>query len=311
LIKRHKNFLNRSLWQVFHTFKKDSNTSFAEYGIRYAYSIITEGYQMIYNLKSHSIKLFNLKADPIAQNNIAKDYDDISERLLSQFKEVYSSTPSYKAPLINLDEQTREQLKALGYIDAIEHTVDDSDFDGIPDKRDNCLYVFNPNQEDQDSDGLGNICDNCPDNYNPDQGDYDVDGIGNVCDNCIDMDGDGYGNPGFPHNTCSLDNCPNDYNPYQEDTYPTNGNGIGDACECEGDFDCDGDVDDSDAALFKADFNRNQYKNPCTNDNPCNGDFDCDGDVDWTDAEIFKEDYSKRSSENPCPPCAEGSYCVY
>jgi hypothetical protein len=81
--------------------------------------------------------------------------------------------------------------------------------------------------------------------------------------------------------------------------------------KCEGDFDCDGDVDEIDTALFKADFGRNQDKNPCTNDNPCNGDFDCDGDVDWSDAEKFKEDYGKRSSDNPCPACDEGSYCVY
>ena len=113
---------------------------------------------------------------------------------------------------------------------------------------------------------------------------------------------------GIPDND---DNCPYVSNPTQEDTYPPGGNGIGDACECEGDFDCDGDVDDIDAALFKADFGRNQDKNPCTNDNPCNGDLDCDGDVDWSDAEKFREDYGKRSSDNPCPACDEGSYCVY
>ena len=39
------------------------------------------------------------------------------------------------------------------------------------------------------------------------------------------------------------DNCFEIYNPDQEDTYPPGGNGIGDACECEGDFDCDGNVD--------------------------------------------------------------------
>jgi arylsulfatase A-like enzyme len=115
LIKRQKNFLNRSLWKVFHPFKKDSNTSFSEFS-NYNYSVITDGYQMIYNLKSDSIQLFNLIDDPLAKNNIAKDHNDISERLLSQSKEVYSTTPSYKAPIIFLDEQTREQLKTLGYI---------------------------------------------------------------------------------------------------------------------------------------------------------------------------------------------------
>ena len=119
LIKRHKDFLNRSLSEVFHPFQNDSTISFSEdYGIKNC-SIISDGYQMIYNLKSHSIQLFDLKTDPLAQNNIAKDNDDIAERLLSRFKEVYSVIPSYKALKINLDEETRDQLKALGYIDEV------------------------------------------------------------------------------------------------------------------------------------------------------------------------------------------------
>lgn len=32
---------------------------------------------------------------------------------------------------------------------------------------------------------------------------------------------------------------------------------------CEGNFDCDEDVDGSDAAVFKADFGRSPFKNPC------------------------------------------------
>ena len=71
---------------------------------------------MIYNSKSESIQLFNLKADPLAKNNIVKDHAGISERLLSQLKEFSSVTPSYKASIINLDKQTHEQLKSLGYI---------------------------------------------------------------------------------------------------------------------------------------------------------------------------------------------------
>jgi len=210
------------------------------------------------------------------------------------------------------EEDIKDELRALGYIDGQEYaskSTDDSDLDGIPDKSDNCLYLPNPKQEDTDEDGIGDFCDNCPYVSNPSQDDYDQNGIGDVCD-CPDLDRDGYGNAVFP-NTCEEDNCPDNYNPGQEDTYPPGGNGIGDACECEGDFDCDGDVDETDAALFKADFGRNQYKNPCTNDNPCNGDFDCDGDVDWSDAEIFKSDFGRNALKNPCPPCAGGNWCVY
>ena len=49
----------------------------------------------------------------------------------------------------------------------------------------------------------------------------------------------------------------------QEDTSPPDKNGIGDVCECEGDFDCDGDCDGTDAAKFKADFGRSTFGNPC------------------------------------------------
>jgi hypothetical protein len=40
---------------------------------------------------------------------------------------------------------------------------------------------------------------------------------------------------------------------------------------CEGNFDCDQDVDGSDAAIFKEDFGRNVFENPCETciDSPC------------------------------------------
>ena len=63
--------------------------------------------------------------------------------------------------------------------------------------------------------------------------------IGRPC-----MDDDECGIDGF----CSMN---------QEDTYPPESNGIGDACFlCESDFDYDSDVDGTDTALFKEDFGR-------------------------------------------------------
>ena len=107
------------------------------------------------------------------------------------------------------------------------------------------------------------------------------------------------------------DNCKSDANPGQEDTFPPAGNGIGNACDCEGDFECDGDCDGTDASKFKAAFGRNSFNNPCTSANPCNGDFECDGDADGTDASSFKVDFGRNSFNKPCPACVTGPWCGY
>ncbi|MBD3403739.1 S8 family serine peptidase [candidate division GN15 bacterium] len=59
-------------------------------------------------------------------------------------------------------------------------------------------------------------------------GDGDCDGIPNESDNCTDVDGDGYGDSGYPNNTCILDNCPTTYNPAQLDP---DDDGFGTACD--------------------------------------------------------------------------------
>jgi arylsulfatase A-like enzyme len=182
LIEINKNFLNRLLWRVFHPFQKDSHVSLGMELRNNTYSIITGDYQLLHNLKANSIKLFNIESDPLATNNIAKDHDVIAERLLSELKEYYSVLPLHKASTIGLDEKTREQLEALGYIDDPVVVADDEDFDGIPDAKDNCINSPNPDQEDPDSDGFGNGCDNCPAIFNPDQRDSDRDGTGDLCE---------------------------------------------------------------------------------------------------------------------------------
>jgi len=107
------------------------------------------------------------------------------------------------------------------------------------------------------------------------------------------------------------DNCPETPNPLQEDTYPPQGNNIGDACDCECDFDCDGDVDADDVAAFLTDFGRFQFNNPCANDDPCNGDCECDTDVDADDVGKFLEDFGRFEFNNPCPACEVSDWCVY
>ena len=110
-----------------------------------------------------------------------------------------------------------------GFDDAV-----DGDGDTVPDGCDNCPTDANSSQTDSDGDQIGDACDNCPTYANPSQQDSDLDGFGDPCDQCTDSDDDGYGNPGFPSNTCPDDNCPFTYNPGQADS---DSNGIGDACD--------------------------------------------------------------------------------
>lgn len=74
------------------------------------------------------------------------------------------------------------------------YVLADTDKDGIPDIRDNCVSVANANQVDVDGNGRGDACDdfdkdgiinsidNCPNDPNYNQSDVDGDGIGDVCD---------------------------------------------------------------------------------------------------------------------------------
>jgi cysteine-rich repeat protein len=106
---------------------------------------------------------------------------------------------------------------------------------------------------DRDADAIPDNQDNCPDNPNGPllgtctSGPTALIGIA-TCISHAECDPNGF---------CSKN---------QEDIYPPGGNGIGDACECEGDFNCDGDVDGTDASLFKSDFGRSSMQNPCP---PC------------------------------------------
>jgi len=107
------------------------------------------------------------------------------------------------------------------------------------------------------------------------------------------------------------DNCLNHYNPGQADTCPPQGNGIGDACDCEGNFDCDQDVDSSDVTASLADFGRSIYNNPCSNQDSCKGDFSFDRDVDAQDVTKFLEDFGRSQYNKPCPVCQMGVWCAY
>jgi YD repeat-containing protein len=156
----------------------------------------------------------------------------------------------------------------------------DTDDDGLDDSIDKCPTLATRDQTDSDGDGVGDVCDNCDAVANTAQSDVDRDGLGDLCDTCTDSDGDGFGDSGFPDNTCPDDNCPYAGNFVQTDT---DGDGNGDRCDGCDDWDLDGygvPGEAPDTCLGtdcdEADPNRNLFDAPEINDaidNQCPGEY--------------------------------------
>jgi hypothetical protein len=111
----------------------------------------------------------------------------------------------------------------------IFQTFVDTDSDGIPNHEDNCLLIPN----------------------GPELGTCLYGTVGETCNSSQECDPNGF---------CSMN---------QEDRDRDN---VGDVCDditmCKGNFDYDGDVDGTDAALFKEHFGRSAFNDPCPSDGP-------------------------------------------
>ena len=121
------------------------------------------------------------KIEEINKKCIFKEYEDYKDNWCC-FDEILANAKSVRNLYLEHEEKR------------------DDDFDGIPNKEDNCPTVTSNNRKDSDGDGLGDACDddidgdgkinwgdNCPTINNQDQKDSDGDNIGDACDNRDDL----------------------------------------------------------------------------------------------------------------------------
>ena len=119
LIEQNSTFPGRIRWRMLRAFGSDDNSPVAVAATRFRkqqYSIISGDYQLIYKMASPP-ELFDLSNDPLAQNDIAAHHEARVLQLVSKLSQIKNAHPRYKASTFVLDQETRQQLETLGYVD--------------------------------------------------------------------------------------------------------------------------------------------------------------------------------------------------
>lgn len=87
-----------------------------------------------------------------------------------------------RARILNIGDGVVDSTSGVDGVELIPAAEPDADLDGVPDATDNCIDIFNTNQDNPDGDMWGTLCDNCPKVANDDQSDADGDNVGDACD---------------------------------------------------------------------------------------------------------------------------------
>lgn len=132
---------------------------------------------------------------------------------------------------------------------------------------------------DSDNDGVLDNADNCPEHPN-----------GPVLGTCVMIRGNLFVGIGV---TCTEDGDCADDELCDLAQFDFDGTGVGDACECRGNFDGDRDIDGNDAFVFKLGFGRSDFFNPCPSNQQPN-------------------EFGRSSFRNPRPICTGLlDWCIY
>jgi hypothetical protein len=86
---------------------------------------------------------------PVAQVNVLLQNGILTEQDIKKIKSF--SKPVPKKLVLDILARVKNLIKC-------EYDFD-YDNDGILNKDDNCMYIYNPSQRDLDQDGIGNVCD--------------------------------------------------------------------------------------------------------------------------------------------------------